>query len=62
MGEENILKWPDHIERMKSGEFVNKKVYVSEIEGPSRREKPIGRWKDSLKEYMHERGVSRGSH
>ena len=32
----NTLRWFGHIERMKSDEFV-KKVYVSEIEGPSRR-------------------------
>ena len=33
-----------------------KKVYVSEIEGPRRRGRPVVRWQDKLKEYMHERG------
>ncbi len=32
------------------------------VEGPTERGKALGRWKDSLKEYMCERGVSRGSH
>ncbi len=35
-------------------------MYVSEIEGPNRRRKPIGRWKDRVKEYMNERGATRG--
>ena len=30
-----------------------KKVNVSEIEGPGRRGKPVVRWKDRIKEYMH---------
>jgi len=34
-------------------------VYVSEIEGPSRRGRPLGRWKDKVKEYMCERGAGR---
>ena len=34
--------------------------YVSEIEDPMRREKPILKWKDRVKEYMHERGADRG--
>ncbi len=37
-----------------------KKVYVSEIEGPSRRGRPLGRWKDRIKEYVSEKGASRG--
>ncbi len=37
-----------------------KKVHVSEIEGPSRRGRPLGRWKDRLKKYMSERGDARG--
>ncbi len=40
-------------------EFV-KKVYVSEIEGSSRRGRPLGRWKDRVKEYMCDRGACRG--
>ncbi len=38
----NTLRWFGHIERMNSEEFV-KKVYVNEIEGPSRRGRPLGR-------------------
>ncbi len=37
-----------------------KKVYVSEMKGHSRRGRPLGRWKDRVKEYMSERGASRG--
>ncbi len=44
---------------MNSKEFV-KKVHVSEIKGPSRREKSLGRWKDRVKEYMSEIGATRG--
>ena len=36
-----------------------KKVYVSEIEG-SRRGRPVVRWKDRVKEYMHEKVADRG--
>ena len=31
-----------------------KKVCVSEAEGPRRRGRPVVRWKDRVKEYMHE--------
>ncbi len=44
----NTLRWFGHIERMNSEEFV-KQVYVSEIEGPGRRGRPLGRWKDGVK-------------
>ena len=47
------------MERMKSEEFV-KKVYVSELDGSNQRGRPLGRWKDKVKEYMCERGDSRG--
>ncbi len=43
---------------MGSEEFV-KKVYVSEIVGPNSRERPLGRWRDRVKEYMCERGATR---
>ncbi len=52
----STLRWFGHIERMENEEFV-KKVYLSSIEGPSRRVRPLGRWKDRVKEYMSERGV-----
>ena len=50
-----LLKF-DYME-WKKGEKFMKKVYVSEIEGPSRRGRPVVRWKDLVKEYMHEIGT-----
>ena len=44
---------------MKSEEFV-KKVYVCELEGSNQKGRPLGRWRDKVKEYMCERGDSRG--
>ncbi len=41
---------------MESDEFI-KKVYLSRVEGPSRRGRPLERWEDRVKEYMSERGV-----
>ena len=54
MGEKKYVEmvWFGHMERKKSEEFV-KKVYVRETEGP-RRGKPVVKWKDRVKEYMHE--------
>ncbi len=46
----NTLRWFGYIERMNCEEFV-KKMYVSEIKGPSRGGRPLGRWKDKVKEY-----------
>ncbi len=40
--------------------FLKEKGYVSEIEGPSRRGRLLGRWKDKVKEYMCERDANRG--
>ncbi len=51
----NMLRWFSHMERMKGEEC--EKMYVSEIKGKSRR-RPLGRWKDRVKEYMSERGAS----
>ena len=51
-----FLRWFGHMKRKKSEEFVNK-VYVSETEGPRRRGKPVLRWKDRIKEYIHELGA-----
>ncbi len=48
----NTLKWFGHVERMWSEEFV--KVYESELEGPYRRGRPLGRWKDRVEEYLGE--------
>ncbi len=52
----NTMKWFGHVERMGSGEFV-KKVYESELKGPNRRGRPLGRWKDRV-ECLGERAVS----
>ncbi len=30
------------------------------VEGSSRRERPLGRWKDRVKKYMYEGGAGRG--
>ena len=54
----NMLRWFGHVERKKSGDFV-KKVYVSETES-SRRRRPVVRWKDRVKKYMHERVADKG--
>ncbi len=45
-----------HIERMEKEEFV-KKMYLSNVEGSSRRGRSLRRWEDRVKEYMSERGV-----
>ncbi len=52
----STLRWFGHIERMETEKFV-KKVYQSSVEGPNRRGRPLGRWKDKVKQYMSERGV-----
>ncbi len=56
----NILRWFGHIERMGSEEFVNN-VYMSESVSPNSRDRPPGRWRDRVKEYMCERGATRGA-
>ncbi len=50
----SILRWFGNIERLENEEFV-KKVYLSSVEGPNRRGRPLGRWKDRVKEYVCER-------
>ncbi len=42
-------------ESMEKEEFV--KVYLSSVEGPHRRGRPLGRLEDMVKEYVSERGV-----
>ncbi len=59
MAERKYIKVFSHSERMKSKDFVEK-VNVSEIEYPSTRGRPLGKWKDRVKEYMCERGASKG--
>ncbi len=55
----SILRF-GHNERMGNEEFV-KKVYLSSVEGPNKRGRPLGRWEDRVKEYVSERGVLRGN-
>ncbi len=52
----STLRWFGHTEWMENEEFV-KKVYLSSVEGPNRRERPLGRWKDRVKELVSERGA-----
>ncbi len=49
------MRWFGHIERMENKEFF--KVYLSSVEGPDRKGRPLGRWEDRVKEYLSERGV-----
>ncbi len=51
----STLRWFCHIEKMENKEFV--KMYLSSVEGPCRRGRPLRRWEDRVKEYMSERGV-----
>ncbi len=55
----NNSRWFGYIETMKSEELMTK-VNVNEIEGPNRRDRPLGSWKDRIKECMSERDTSRG--
>ncbi len=32
-------------------------MYLSSVEGPDRRGRPLGRWEDRVMEYVSERGV-----
>ncbi len=52
----STLRWFGHIERMGNEEFV-KKVYLSSAEGLDRRGRLLGRWEDTMKECVSERGV-----
>ncbi len=55
MGERSTLRWFGHIERMENEDFL--KVYLSSVEGPNRRGRPLGRLEDKMKEYVSERGA-----
>ncbi len=55
----NMLRWFGHSERMRNKESV-KKVYMSESVSPNSRGRPLGRWRDGVREYMCERGATRG--
>ncbi len=51
----STLRWFGHIERMENEEFV--KVYLSSVDGPNRRGRPLGRKEDRVKEYLSKRSV-----
>ncbi len=55
----NTFRWLGRTERMGSEEFV-KKLYMSESVGPNSRGRPLQRWRDRVKEYLCERGATRG--
>ncbi len=55
----STLRWFGYIERMGSEKYV-KNMYVSESMGSNSRGRPLGRWRDRVKEYMCERGATRG--
>ncbi len=48
--------WFGRIERIKNEKFV-KMVYLSNVEGSSRRGRPLGRWVGRVKESLSARGV-----
>ncbi len=52
----STLRWFGHTQRMGNGEVV-KIVYLSGVEGPNRRGRPLGRWENKVKESVSERGV-----
>ncbi len=49
------LKWFGHMERMEESEMM-RRVYVGEIEGGNVRGQPPVKWRDSVQEYVRERG------
>ncbi len=55
----NTLKWSGYIERMKNEEF-GEKVDLSDIEGAYRRGRPLGWWRDRVREYICKRGSGKG--
>ncbi len=55
----NALRWFGHIERDEESGVV-KKVYVSQSVGTNSRGRPSGRERGRVKEYMCERGATRG--
>ncbi len=59
MSEKKYIEMFGCVERMGSEEFM-KKVYVRESVGSNSRGRPLGRWRDRVKESKCERGASRG--
>ncbi len=57
----SILRWFGSTERMNNKVFVKQNLlYVSEVEGPGRRGRPLKRLKDKVKTYICERDANRG--
>ncbi len=52
----STLRWFGYIERMENEKFV-KKVYLSSVQAPNTRGRPLGRWEDTVKQYLCEKGV-----
>ncbi len=52
-----VLRSIKKYERMGNEEFAKKEVYLGSVEGTNRRGRPLGRWEDTVKEYVSERGV-----
>ncbi len=52
----STLRWFGLFERMENKEFV-KKLYLSSVEGPNRRGRPLGRWEDRREGYVSKREV-----
>ncbi len=48
----STLRWFGYVQKMDNEEFA--KVYLSSVEGPRRRGRPLGRWEDRMKEYKSE--------
>ncbi len=55
----NMLTWFGHIERIHSEEFVTKGYVIKNV-GINSRGRLLGRRRDRVREYMCERGVTRG--
>ncbi len=53
------MSWFGYMERIGNEEFVNK-LCMSESVGPNSRGRLLERWRNRVKEYMCERGVTRG--
>ncbi len=56
----NARRWFDHVEKMKSGEFVKKKCMRAGLRIQYWRGMPLERWNDTVKEYMNEGDTGRG--
>ena len=53
-GEESVLRWAGHVERMPN-ERLTKKVHYASVEGKRTQGRPRKRWMDGVKELVKER-------